>query len=108
MIWIACATLTWTLFLNLCDLIFQCGCRSLWDGAAMHCNIHQPHGRHCPLCLQPPWFFNGLVVLIAAVQGAILFTGPLSARRSLAALAAFPVLGSVVAGALGWVSGYWN
>jgi hypothetical protein len=43
-------TLTSLFFINLCNLIFRCGCRSLWAGAAVACNIHAQQRHHCPWC----------------------------------------------------------
>ena len=27
-------------FVDFCALVFQCGCRSLWNGISTYCNIH--------------------------------------------------------------------
>lgn len=43
-------------WLQLCDLVYACGCRAIWAGAAEHCNIHvEPSGspHRCPWCVSP-------------------------------------------------------
>lgn len=101
--------LTFTFFINLCATIFQCGCQSLWGGAAEHCNIHIADSRHCPWC---SYGSNGYLLalgLILAPQAMIAFWPSKWSwkRRGAMALAAFPAAGAVVAVAYGIVSGYW-
>jgi hypothetical protein len=106
----AAGTVTSVFFIDFCAAIFRCGCVSLWSGAAAHCNIHLAGTRHCPWCM------NGLVAsaapwaLIVAVQAAISFwPRPMHAGlRLVAAVAAFPVAGAVIAVAYGLCAGYWK
>ena len=110
LVFAAAAAVTSAFFINLCAVIFACGCVSLWSGADAHCNIHQSEAHHCPWCANGrlasaiPW------VLIVAAQGAIGFwprkmhTG----LRLVSALAAFPVAGAVIAIAYGLYAGYWR
>ena len=39
----AAAAFTSVFFIDFCNLVYQCGCRSLWAGADAACNIHT-HG----------------------------------------------------------------
>jgi hypothetical protein len=99
---------TCAFFINYCDLIYQCGCRSLWNGAAAHCNIH--HGpKHCPWCS----IGNGaylVMAFMAAVQIGVSFwpsPWPWWTRLALA-LITFPIAGLIPGITLGLWQGYWN
>jgi hypothetical protein len=66
--------------------------------------------RHCPWCIYGGQGFRVAFVLILAAQAAVIF---LPERMGLRyrftiALAAFPLIGAVVAAMYGWVSHYWN
>jgi hypothetical protein len=97
-------------FINVCDLFYQCGCRSWWNGAAQSCNIHTPNVPHCPWCVSGgAWGYLsfGLIVLMQAMvafrpspAGFVL--------RLLLALLAFPVVGGILALIFGWYTGYWT
>lgn len=96
-------------YIDFCNLAFQCGCRSLWNGAADFCNIHHAGVRHCPWCSTGYW---GLLPLLSIVllQGAVAFWPrplPFVIRLTLA-FALFPVVGGLLALVFGGVSGYWN
>lgn len=97
------------LFINWCHLVYQCGCRSWWNGAAAYCNIHAPEPPHCPWCTQGGaggFVSFGLIVLSQALAA----FWPGASRygmRLLLALAAFPAIGGVTALFYGWLSGYW-
>lgn len=98
------------LFLNFCHLVFQCGCEALWTAAAAHCNIHQPHAKHCP------WCAHGDTGALLAYGGILLpqmlasfWPGDRPWRHRLgAALAAFPICGGLIALVFGLYDGYWN
>lgn len=96
-------------FINLCSWIFKCGCRSLWAGADMACNIHMAHGKHCPFCAHG-WQGQAVVMIaIIAPQIFIAFRTPWKwPIRALAALAMFPLVESIAAFVLGRADGYWN
>ena len=100
---------TCALFINYCNLVYQCGCTYLWAGGADHCNIH--HGpKHCPWCQLGT---NGqmLVWLSMVVPQAIVsfWLGPQGfLKRLIAALLTFPIAGLVPAIGLGLWKGYWN
>jgi hypothetical protein len=104
------AAITSVFFINFCATIFGCGCASLWNGADQHCNVHLAGSRHCPWCAHGlaasiiPW------ALIVAAQSAICFwSRPMHAAvRLLSAVAAFPVVGAVIAAAYGLATGYWR
>ncbi|REJ73512.1 MAG: hypothetical protein DWQ36_06890 [Acidobacteria bacterium] len=96
--------------IDLCDLVYDCGCRSLWDGAAEDCNIHDATTHDCPWCttgrlgvVLPP-------ALVLATQGLIAFwPGRLAWwKRLLLALLAFPAVGGAVGLGFGLATGYWS
>ena len=110
LVFIAAAAVTSVFFINFCAAIFACGCASLWSGGDAHCNIHLAGSRHCPWCVHGraasalPWAF------IVGAQAAISFwPRPMNAGVRLAsAMAAFPVVGAVIAVAYGFSMGYWR
>lgn len=107
-IFLAGAVLTSVFFINFCDLVYRCGCESLWAAAARHCNIHDPGSRHCPWCSIGT--VGGVAVwgMIVASQAAAAFAGAYGwIPRILLTLSAFPIAGAVLALAIGWMQGYW-
>ncbi len=70
-------------FLPICNLHFDCGCVTLWGGAADHCDIHDPEPPNCPWCHHPwmGWAVMALstlagilAILVAARHGIALAT----------------------------------
>lgn len=110
LIFVLCAVVTGVFLINLCDLIYDCGCRAWWAGAADLCNIHDPGAHHCP------WCSVGFLGFLAIYLGIVLPQGVLSLyprrwswpRRLLAALLAFPAAGVTIGLAMGWWMGYWS
>ena len=109
-VFLVAAGITSVFFIDFCSLVYQCGCRSLWAGAATHCNIHLEGVRHCPWCaagvLGQAAVYGGIV----GAQGFISFRLPqikLFSRSALAA-AAFPVVGGMFALVFGFAHGYWG
>ena len=107
------ATVTAIFFINFCDLVYQCGCRSLWNGADAHCNVHDPETRDCPFCQHPPW--GGVVplgVILGGQAGVCLSRkeryGRSVSRRLAISIMMFPVVGGVVALGFGVATGYWS
>src|SRR5947209_8377259 len=101
------AGVTSLLFINFCALVFQCGCHSLWAGAAAACNIHAMGSHHCPWCAQNPAFAYAAVV----VPQALISFWSLECswwKRLAAALMAFPLFGGIAAAVYGFTSGYWK
>lgn len=107
---LAGAALTGTFIINLCDWIFDCGCRSWWNGAVDMCNIHNAHPPHCPWCANGEGFFQAILWGILAPQVALAFTPRNLAWywRLAAVLAAFPLVGWMLGLASGWWFGYWH
>ena len=98
------------LLVNFCDWVYQCGCRSLWNGADAHCNVHDPDSPNCPWCEHRP---AGDIIPLAAilsVQLGVCFTRrPLgNVSRLVLSLVAFPVVGGLVALVFGLATGYWS
>jgi hypothetical protein len=109
LIFLAAATLTSALFINFCDLVYQCGCESLWAGAADHCNIHDPDSRHCPWCSIGKGVYAVWGVIVATQAGVTFgWRGLGLLPRILLALAAFPVTGGILAAIIGLAKGYWS
>lgn len=104
------AAITGVFFINLCGTIFQCGCRSLWAGAAQHCNIHDPATRNCPWCEIGTAGGATIVGTILAAQAAVAFrpAGWFWLTRFLLATAAFPVVGTILGFATGFFYKYWE
>ncbi len=98
---------TCVLFIDYCDLIFGCGCQSLWAGGSSSCNIHAPAPPHCPWCLHDGmigwWSLTGICVVQA---GLALGPGRFGWWRALAVFAVFPVLGGIAGLAAAWHTGY--
>jgi hypothetical protein len=108
------AFVTCAFIINLCALVYGCGCHSWWNGAADSCNIHDEGAHHCPWCSIGTVGFYSVEAGILAVQ-ALLSFGPWPrgiscnmALRLLASLAAFPITGLVIGIVLGVRSGYWS
>ncbi|NKB89490.1 MAG: hypothetical protein GKS06_14835 [Acidobacteria bacterium] len=96
---------TGVFFVNICDLVFDCGCASLWAGGAEHCNIHHAEGPRCPWCANPFTAGAGAFVSVAVAQ-VWLAVGPLAvglAARVALTVAALPAVGV----AIGWLQGSW-
>lgn len=101
---------TSVLFINFCNLVYGCGCESLWAGAATHCNIHAKHGKHCPWCSHGE---AGYGMIFSAVLLPEFGVAYLARRRYFwsqlgLAMATFPVSGSIVALIVGLMDGYWK
>ena len=102
------AGVTGTFFINFCDLVYQCGCESLWAGVAAHCNIHAAQPPHCPWCASQAAGNSSFGVILGMQALAAFLPGSAGLGKRLAlALAAFPVAGGVMALAWGWCTGYW-
>lgn len=106
-LWLVLALVTSAFFIDLCNAIYQCGCQSLWAGAASQCNIHRPIGPHCPWCALPAWMSACMAGSIVLLQAVVLYR----IRRLILALivagAIFPLLGIVFGLVTGSLSGYW-
>ena len=109
-IFLVAAGITAALFINACDLLFDCGCRSWWDGAADSCNVHNSRGPHCPLCVAEGIGGYANFAVIVCVQGLVTFwpSSLVAWKRAAAALLAFPLVGGSCGLVLGWITGYWT
>ena len=97
-------------FINLCNLVYQCGCKSLWNGADEHCNVHARHGRHCPFCSHGNAGYGVIFSAILLPQFGVAY---FSRRRSAvqqfgATVFSFPVFFGIVALTVGLLDGYWK
>lgn len=114
LVFAAAAGVASLLFLDFCDLFYDCGCVSPWAGGAAHCNIRTPGPPDCPYCAHPRVAYGALFGTIA-VQGFLAFRpdrgGGARGRgllaRFLGSLLAIPLVIGAVAGVLGLVTGYW-
>src|SRR5262245_10743722 len=105
---VAAATLTSVFFIKFCATVFRCGCASLWSGADARCNIHMDGVPHCPWCAHGLAASTVPYLIMVAAQAAIAFHSrsipPI--LRLLGAVAAFPVVGAILAAIYRLVSGY--
>jgi hypothetical protein len=100
-------SVTCAFFINVCAWIFACGCRALWAGADMSCNVHQVAERHCPFCSHGIAGYAGVMLLVCVPQLAFSLTSMSRRIRVCICLALFPIGMLVVGLALGWYEGYW-
>lgn len=103
-------TVTSVFFIDFCNLVYQCGCKSLWAGAAGQCNIHNHSGKHCPWC---SFGQTGYAIVYGSMIVPQILLAFLPRRRSLPArliwsLLAFPVAGAGLAVVFGLITGYWS
>lgn len=96
--------------INFCATLFQCGCQGMFGLAATHCNINNHGARHCPWCTHGGVGFVVSMVPVFLVQAWVIFrSGDWGWKtRLLMALAAFPIVGGILGGIVGWLQGYWN
>ena len=96
--------------INFCATLFQCGCQTIWQASAAHCNVHHPAGPRCPWCTDGGMGFVVSMVPVFLAQGwAVFRTADWSWKtRLLIALGSFPVVGGILGGIVGWLHGYWN
>lgn len=96
-------------FLNLCHLIYDCGCVSLWNGGAAFCNIQTAGPPDCPFCARPQVAYGALYGTFV-VQAAVMFApGSLGlGLRAALGFVAFPLVVGVTGIVLGLQAGYWN
>ena len=94
--------------INLCSLLFQCGCGFLWGEAGRFCNVHMPGMAHCPWCSYGWWGHNLPTATILLAQAGLIFApSNISWRnRLILSLIAFPVAGAIVGFLFAVFSGY--
>lgn len=107
---LAAVAVTSIFFINLCDWIYECGCRSIWSGAAAHCNIHTAGAKHCPWCSIGTLGAGAVWAAIAGVQCWVALRSGITnwIRRCAYTLAAFPIVGWLLGIAIGLATGYWS
>jgi hypothetical protein len=97
-------------FVDVCGLVFGCGCRSLWAGASADCNVHNAAGPHCPWCAHPLAAGGSAFASTAIVQALILFRpgrAGLPLRFALTLLS-FPVTAGLAGAVQGFLWDYWG
>jgi hypothetical protein len=109
LLFLAAAVVTSVFFIDFCNLVYRCGCRSLWAGADAYCNIHVRGVKHCPWCSIGTAGGVAVWSAIVASQAAVCFG---MTRLSLVAscivtFSTFPLVGGVLALATGLWLGYW-
>ncbi len=107
---VTAAAFTSVFFIDFCNLVYQCGCRSFWAGADAACNIHTHGIRHCPWCSVGR---AGGVLIWAIIVGSQFFVAFRSRfsrwySTALASFAVFPLAGGALAAGLGLWFGYWG
>jgi len=96
-------------FIDLCNAVYGCGCRSLWRGASAGCNIHRAGVKHCPWCEGKTASYASMGFILAAQAGTCFGLRHRRWRSRLAAsVAAFPIVGVLTALVTGHLSGYWS
>lgn len=95
-------------FINLCNAVFACGCKSLWSGADALCNVHHPNGIHCPVCSHGALAYSLTFAAIVIPQLAAAFFINRSSwtLRLVIVLALFPLAGALAMTIAGWLDGY--
>ena len=109
-VFLATAGTAAALFINACDVLYECGCRSWWNGAAEACNIHAPQSRHCPWCVEDGLGGSISFAMVILCQATISFwPGKMAVGARLAgALSAFPVVAGIGGLLFGLLTGYWS
>ena len=95
-------------FIDLCNLVFACGCAPLWSGADAHCNVHAVGGMHCPICSLGVIGYSstfGAIVLPQIAAALLLKRGPWFVRLGIV-FVLFPLIGSAVMTVIGRMVGY--
>jgi hypothetical protein len=96
-------------FINVCDWLFDCGCRSLWAGADSMCNVHIAGSRHCPICNHGVGGYAAVMGAVSAPQLAASMWPPWGRKtRVLVCLLLFPAMMIAVGVILGSYEGYWG
>ena len=103
------AALTCVFIIDLCSVVYSCGCQSWWSASSQHCNIHNATGKHCPWCTHGGAGFVVGAVFIFGAQGWICFRPrhwgwP---KRLALSILSFPVVGTIGAIILGLHQGSW-
>jgi hypothetical protein len=96
---------TSVLLYPLCHQVFRCGCRTMWGGAADHCNVNAKEGPHCPWCDDVRLGAFGYLATLG-LQAAVFAVGRWRrvsiASSTLAAVVALPVA-VLLAGGVTWL-----
>ena len=100
---------TGLVYLDLCDWIFDCGCRAMWAGGASACNIQTAGHPDCPWCSYGFWGAAIPFLAIVGVQATVTLTPGRAGVgwRLLGALTALVVVGGLAGLAFGLASDYW-
>ena len=100
--------LTCVFFIDICDLIFDCGCQSLWAGADAMCNVHLANSRHCPFCSRGVPGYAVVMTAVTLPQFAVSMWASWTWRkRVVVCVLLVPVAMAAVGLGLGTYDGYW-
>lgn len=100
---------TCAFFIDLCALIFSCGCHSLWAGADAMCNVHVPGPPDCPFCARGVLGYAAVMTTVSAPQAIVSAWAPWRRRtRVLACLLLLPIAMLIVGWVAGVSDGYWG
>ncbi len=104
----AAAGAAYVFFIDWCNFIFDCGCESLWAGAAERCNIKNASPPHCPWCVEQGRYGSAAFGGVVISQAVLAFRpGPLTRRRIFVVFLAFPAAGALAGWLTGIYTGYW-
>lgn len=106
---VAASLITSSFFIDFCNLVYRCGCKSLWNGAAEACNIHLSRTHHCPWCSIGDGGASGIWLAVVLVQCVLAFRLQQLPwiPHILVTLSAFPIVGGLLAIAIGLSLNYW-
>jgi len=102
--------LTCAFIIDLCAVVYGCGCQSWWRSSDQHCNIHNASGKHCPWCTHGGSGFVVGAVFIFGAQWWINFRRKHWGwpKRLALSMLCFPVIGTIAALIVGLLQGYWT
>jgi MFS family permease len=96
-------------FIDVCALIFSCGCHSLWAGADAMCNVHVAGPPDCPFCARGVVGYGIVMAAVSAPQAIVSMWAPWRRRtRLLLCVALFPAAMAIVGAIAGISDGYWH
>ena len=96
-------------FINACDAVYECGCRSWWNPLKRVIFMLR-RADHCPWCVEDGLGGSISFAMVILCQATISFwPGKMAVGARLAgALSAFPVVAGIGGLLFGLLTGYWS